>query len=466
MEGMTKSEKKTLLIASCAASVITPMTGSMMNLSLVGIGISFNIGTFALAYINTIFLISSVIFMVPIAKIADMIGRKKVFVFGLIIYMIASFAAYFSISFVMLLVLRFIMGIGAAAMATTAMTMITDAFGPKERGSAIGYVTASVYSGLAMGPVLGGLINDAFGWRAVFFVTIPLAIVSLFAIWKVRPEIVTKGNKRFDLAGTLLYTAGISLTIIGLINLPRFESFVSMALGVMVLLTFVRYEKQIDSPVLNVNIFSNKLFSRSSLASFLINSANFSVVFFMALYLQTIGALSSSQAGMIMFIQPVIQTLFTAYFGKLYDRMKDKRILPTVGIMVSLIGISMMLLLTLEVNLVMVIASLIFFGLGNSVFNAPNTTATMSSVQSCDRGSASAMVAVVRQFGMLVSMGIAMGTISVVMGSLDALNPSTYGNFVNVIHISFIISLFMCILAMFASWFRGKPSMECTSVNH
>lgn len=77
MEEMTKSEKKTLLIASCAASVITPMTGSMMNLSLVGIGNSFNIGTFALAYINTVFLISSVIFMVPIAKIADMIGRKK-----------------------------------------------------------------------------------------------------------------------------------------------------------------------------------------------------------------------------------------------------------------------------------------------------------------------------------------------------------------------------------------------------
>ncbi len=466
MEEMTKSEKKTLLIASCAASVITPMTGSMMNLSLVGIGNSFNIGTFALAYINTVFLISSVIFMVPIAKIADMIGRKKVFVFGLIIYMIASFAAYFSISFTMLLGLRFLMGLGAAAMATTAMTMITDAFGPKERGSAIGYVTASVYSGLAMGPVVGGLINDVFGWRAVFFVTIPLAVVSLFAIWKVRPEVVSKVKKKFDLAGTFLYTAGISLAIAGLINLPRFESFVSMALGVMVLITFVKYEKNIDEPVLNVGIFSNKLFSRSSLASFLINSANFSVVFFMALYLQTIGALSSSQAGTIMFIQPVIQTLLTAYFGKLYDRMQDKRILPTAGVVVSGVGVTLMLFLSLQVNFVLVITSLIFFGLGNSIFNAPNTTATMSSVQPCDRGSASAMVAVVRQFGMLVSMGIAMGTISVVMGSLDALNPSTYGNFVTVIHTSFIISVFMCVLAMLASWFRGKPSEECASVRH
>lgn len=464
MGEMTKSEKKTLLIASCTASAITPMTGSMMNLSLVGIGASFNVGSFSLAYINTVFLISSVIFMVPIARIADMMGRKKLFIFGLIVYMIASFAAYFSISFEMLIGLRFVMGIGAAAMATTAMTMITDAFGPKERGSAIGYVTASVYFGLAMGPVIGGLINDAFGWRAVFLVTVPLVIVSLFSVWRVRSDNIVKEKKRFDLAGTLLYTAGVSLTIFGLINLPRFESFVSMALGLMVLLAFVKYEKQTNSPVLNVNIFSNKLFTRSSLASFLINSANFSVVFFMALYLQTIGALSPSQAGMIMFIQPLIQTSLTAYFGKLYDRMEDKRILPTAGVMISGVGVTLMIFLSLEVNLILVFTSLIFFGLGNSVFNAPNTTATMSSVQPCDRGSASAMVAVVRQFGMLVSMGIAMGTISVVMGSFDVINPSTYGNFVTVIHISFIISVFMCVLAMLASWFRGIPSKECASV--
>ncbi len=466
MEEMTKSEKKILLIASCTASVITPMTGSMMNLSLVGIGISFDIGAFALAYVNTVFLISSVIFMVPVAKIADMIGRKKIFVFGLIIYMIASFAAYFSISYEMLLALRFLMGLGAAAMATTAMTMITDAFGPKERGSAIGYITASVYSGLAMGPVIGGLINDAFGWRAVFVVTVPLAVISLFTVWKVRPDNITKEKKKFDLVGTVLYTVGISLAIVGLINLPRFESFVSMALGFMVLMTFARYEKQLNNPVLNVNIFSNKLFFRTSLASFLINSANFSVVFFMALYLQTVGALSASQAGMIMFIQPLIQTSFTAYFGKLYDRMKDKRVLPTAGVMISGVGVTLMIFTSLEVNLMMVVISLIFFGLGNSVFNAPNTTATMSSVLPCDRGSASAMVAVVRQFGMLVSMGIAMGTISVVMGSFDALNPSTYGKFVTVIHISFIISVFMCVLAMLASWFRGKPSNECASVRY
>lgn len=466
MEEMTKSEKRVLLIASCTASVITPMTGSMMSLSLVGIGASFDIGAFALAYVNTVFLISSVIFMVPIAKIADMIGRKKIFVFGLVIYIIASFAAYFSISFEMLLGLRFLMGLGAAAMATTAMTMITDAFGPKERGSAIGYITASVYFGLAMGPVVGGLINDAFGWRAVFFVTAPLAVISLFSIWKVRSENLIKERNKFDLVGTLLYTLAVSLTIAGLISLPRFESFVSMALGLMVLMTFVRYEKQIDSPVLNVNIFSNKLFSRSSLASFLINSANFSVVFFMALYLQAVGELSSSQAGAIMFIQPLIQTTFTAYFGKMFDKMQDKRILPTVGVMISGVGITLMIFMSLEVNIILVLASLIFFGLGNSVFNAPNATAIMSSVQPCDRGSASAMVAVVRQFGMLVSMGIAMGTISVVMGSFDALSPITYGNFVTVIHISFTISAFMCVLAMLASWFRGKPSTECASVRY
>ena len=103
MANMTKSERRTLLIASCTASAVTPMTGSMMNLSLPGIGEAFSVGAHSLAYVNTIFLLSSVIFMVPISRIADMFGRKKLFMFGLAIHVIASVGGYFSTSFPMLL---------------------------------------------------------------------------------------------------------------------------------------------------------------------------------------------------------------------------------------------------------------------------------------------------------------------------------------------------------------------------
>lgn len=460
MAHMTKSERRTLLIASCTASAVTPMTGSMMNLSLPGIGEAFSVGAHSLAYVNTIFLLSSVIFMVPVSRIADIFGRKKLFMLGLAVHIIASIGGYFSVSYPMLLGFRFLMGLGTAGMATTAITMLTDAFPPHERGAAIGLNTASVYLGLSIGPVLGGFINDLFSWREVFLLTIPLIFMAIIAISRVKTDMIDSGSRKFDAVGTLIYVTAVTLTMVGLINLPDLKSFLSMAIGLMFFIVFFKYENRVEEPVLSVRIFSNKVFSRSSLASFLVNTANFSVLFFISLYLQEIGALTASQAGFVILSQPLVQTAFTAYFGKLHDRMADKRILPTAGVMITLIAVMLMTSLSLELNLHLVIASLMLFGMGNAIFNAPNTTTMMSSVFPRDRGSASATVAVVRQMGMATSMAIAMGAISIIMGSLDVLGPATYPKFMEVIHVSFVISAFMCVLAMLASWFRGNCPME------
>jgi len=464
MAYMTKSERKTLLIASCTASAVTPMTGSMMNLSLPGIGAAFEIGAHSLAYVNTIFLLSSVIFMVPVSRIADIYGRKKIFMTGLVIHIIAAIGGYFSLSYSMLLGFRFLMGLGTAGMATTAITMLTDAFPPSERGGAIGLNTASVYMGLSIGPVLGGFINDLFSWREVFLLTAPLVTVALIAISRIKADSIDDGAKKFDIIGTVLYVSAVALTMIGLIYLPEFMAFALIAVGLMLFVLFFKYEKNTDSPVLSVWIFSYKVFRRSSIASFLINTANFSVLFFISLYLQEIGQLTPSQAGFVILSQPLVQAALTTYFGKLHDRISDKRVLPTAGVMITLIAVIMMMSLSMNPNLGLVIASLMLFGLGNAVFNAPNTTTMMSSVLPKDRGSASATVAVVRQMGMAVSMAIAMGTISIIMGSLDTIGPSTYGDFVTVIHISFIISAIMCVVAMLVSWFRGDCSAEGASI--
>lgn len=464
MGEMSKAQKRTLLIASCTASAITPLTGTMMNLSLVSIGSEFDVGTYDLAYINTLFLLSSAIFMVPVAKLADIYGKKKTFFFGLLLFTASSPIAYFSVSFEMLLALRMVMGLATAALAGTSISMLTDAFDNSERGAAIGLNTASVYFGAAMGPVVGGVVNDVLGWRYVFLITIPLAIIALFMVWRVEPSNDVKYGKSFDLIGTLLYAASVTFTMLGMINLPSTLSVVSIAVGLLALFAFTKYEKHIKEPVLDIHIFSNKLFSRSCLASFFINSANYSVAFFIAIYLQTIGALTSIEAGVVMFSQPLVQTAMTAYFGKLYSGMKDKRLLPTVGVAISGIGILLMITLSTDVNLVLVVAALMFFGLGNAVFNAPNTTAIMSSVSPCDRSAASAMVSVVRQTGMMAAMAVSMLAISMIMGSLDTLNPTTYGNFIMVIRISFSVSAVMCLLAMLVSWFRGASSNKGASI--
>jgi MFS family permease len=455
------SENKKLLAASCFAAFITPFTGTMLNLSLVNIGDEFGVGSHNLAYINTIFLVASVVFMVPLAKISDIYGRKKVFKAGLAVYGLASLLGFFSPSFGFLLAMRVMMGLGTAAIAGTSITMLTDAFPADERGGAIGLNTSSVYLGTALGPVLGGIINDFLGWRSVLLIPVPLALLALFMISITGKDSSVLYGKRFDLAGTVLYSSAIIFSMLGLANLPNPTAAVFCVLGLFLLWIFVRYAKRMEEPILDVRIFSNSLFSRSCFASLLGNSANFAVAFFMALYLQTVGALTSSQAGLVMLTQTIVQVAFTAYFGRLHDRMNDKRILPTAGIGLTTMGVLLMMVIPVTMNLPLVVVTLGLFGMGNAVFNAPNTATIMSSVCPEDRAAASAMVAVMRQSGMMICMGIAMTSIALVMGSLDNLMPSTYSSFVDAIHLSFLISAFMCVAAMTVSWFRGR-GYECT----
>jgi MFS family permease len=219
---------------------------------------------------------------------------------------------------------------------------------------------------------------------------------------------------------------------------------------------FRKLMKSTKSPVLDFTVFKYKVFSRSCLAAFMNYASSYSVSFFLALYLQTIGALTASQAGMVMLIQPIFQVMFTAKAGSYSDKIADKRILPTLGMTITCVSVAMIMFLGTSVNYIYMAVILVLLGVGYALFSAPNSSTIMSSVPPRNRGEASGMISVVRQIGMLISMGVAMLCISVIMGSTDNLNPSTYGDFVSVIRAAFAVCLSMCIFGTLVSWFRGN----------
>lgn len=149
-----------------------------MNLSLVNIGAEFGVGSHPLAYVNTSFLLSSVIFMVPMARVGDIYGKKKMFLLGVALIAIASLLAAFSPSFWFLIGCRVVMGAGSVAIVTTSVSMITDVFPVTHRGGAIGLQTMCTYIGLAAGPPLGGTLNDVFGWHSLFLMIVPIAVLA------------------------------------------------------------------------------------------------------------------------------------------------------------------------------------------------------------------------------------------------------------------------------------------------
>ncbi|AMK14074.1 MFS transporter [methanogenic archaeon mixed culture ISO4-G1] len=353
---------------------------------------------------------------------------------------------------------RAIIGVGASSLAMVSISILTDVVPPERRGTAIGYQTMFVYMGLSFGPALGGALNDLVGWRLLFLITVPMAVASTIIILTgFHKEIAVDKDGSFDLRNSVLYGAAMLLSMGGVMNLPAVWAAVCVVIGILLLALFVRSQINNSRCLLNMGLFKNWTFSGSCLAAFMNYASSFSISFFLALYLQSIGGLTATEAGLLMIVQPVVQCIFTPFFGKLTDRISNKIILPTVGMILTSICILTYVFYTLDTPKYVVAMSMVIGGFGFAMFSAPNSTLIMSSVPKEHSSEASAVLSVMRQTGMMVSMGIAMTYITVIMGSTDNLGPETYGLFLQVLELSMITCFIMCIIGTIASISRGKP---------
>lgn len=445
------------LIASCVAIFITPAMGTMVNLALTAIGGEFNIGTHDLGFLATIFFLTSVMFLVPAAKASSLYGKKKIFQAGLVVVLFASLASSLSQDFIFLCITRAFAGAGAAMVSCTSISMLSDVYSPSERGKALGFNTASVYLGASLSPVLGGLLTDVLGWRSIFYIVVPFAILAILLMLRVDFQEHTETSGRFDYLAAVIYGASIALTMLGVTELPELWAILLIVVGLVMLALFVRSQTKAKDPLMDLKLFKNSRFNRSILAVALNYASTYSVSFFMSLYLQSIGQLTATSASLILLIQPIIQTFITPTAGRMSDTL-DKRYLPTLGMSIIAVGLVLLLFVGVEPNFSLICIALAIMGLGYSLFSAPNTNAVMSYVRAKHYNDASAMISTMRQTGMLVSMGISMCIITVIMGNADNITPETYGSFVEVIHVAWCISIGCSVVGAIISWFRGKGS--------
>lgn len=454
----TVGERRLVLLAACLAGFITPLLSTMMNLSLVAIGEEFSVGSHELAYVNTAYLLSSVIFMVPLSKLADIIGKRRMFVIGLLVTLAAVVLASLSPSFWWLIACRAMMGAGAAATTSISISLLTDVYPGSMRGLAIGLQSMCVYIGLASGPPIGGTLNDVIGWHALFLIVVPLAAGSLICISMFRHEVSPDEGEPFDSKGAVLYGSGLCLAMLGVINITEAWALPLLVVGIVLIGAFARWQTRIPNYLLNVRLFRSRVFAGSCIAAFLLYAASYSVSYFLALYLQSIGAMTATEAGLVMLVQAAVQAVCSVYFGRMSDRVRDKRVLPSAGAAITAVGVSLFLLYGTELDLPLVLATMFLVGFGLGMFASPNTSVIMGSVPKTETGEASAMVGVMRQTGMTVSMAIAMLFITLEMGSADDIVPANYGSFVDVIHMSFAVCLAMCIVGLIASLLRGSET--------
>jgi len=452
----SQASSKIVLLVVTIASFLTPFMGSSINIALPSIGKEFSLDAVTLAWVSTAYLLAATVFLLPFGRIADIYGRKRIFQYGILIYTVFCLLSALSTTVVMLIFFRVLQGIGGAMVFSTGVAILTSVFPVEERGKALGINVAAVYLGLSLGPFLGGLLTQHFGWRSIFIANIPLGVVIIASLfWKLKGEWAEARGEKLDLSGSVIYGVAIIALMYGLSLLPEISGAAILAFGVIGVVVFVWWEIRVSSPVLHMDLFrQNRVFAFSNLAALVSYSATFAVAFLLSLYLQYAKGFNPQSAGLILVATPAVQAIFSPVAGRLSDKISPQ-IIASIGMALTTVGLSLLAFLNQNTSVGFILLSLVILGFGFALFSSPNTNAVMSSVERRRYGVASATLATMRQVGMMLSMGIAMLLFAIFIGRIE-ITPEYYPVFVRSVKTAFTIFAVLCFGGIFASLARGK----------
>jgi len=448
-------EKKIILLVASLSSFLVPFTSSSITVALPAMASQFHVDAVTLGWITSAYIISAAVFIVPFGRYADIVGRKKIFLYGVLIFTIASLACAFAPLEEILIVFRFLQGIGGAMLFATSVAIVTQVHGPGERGWALGITIATVYAGLSIGPFLGGILTDTFGWPAIFLVNVPLGILTIVLTLRyIRHEWADAAGEQFDLRGAVVYGVMLFTLIYGMLLLPDPAGLAWIGTALAAAVVFHLEEMRTKSPLVDLTVFSgNRTFVFSNIAAMINYGATYGVGVLLSLYLQYIQGFSAATAGLILVAQPFVQTVFSPVAGRLSDSI-EPRIVATAGMALTATGLASFIVLTPATPVWVIVASLMVMGLGYGLFSSPNTNAIMSSVEMKHLGIASGMVATMRSLGQLLSMAIVMFCFAICIGTVT-ITPTVYPALMTSITIAFGVFTVLCILGVGASYVRG-----------
>jgi MFS family permease len=448
--------RRTVLAAASIAAFLTPFMSSGINIGMPAIGRELDMSAVSLGWVATAYQLTAAMFLVPFGRLADIVGRKRIFGLGLAVNMSGSALAALARTGWALILFRGLQGVGGAMIFGTGIAMLTSVYPAGERGRALGINTAATYLGLSLGPVLGGFLVRFLGWRSIFWVNIPLAASALLIVLlNLRGDWAESRGERFDWQGSLVFGLGLVALMTGFSRLPSTIGAALTAGGLVLLALFIRHESRVESPVLDVGLFrGNRVFAFSNLAALVNYSATFAVGFLLSLYLQYIKALPPHSAGFVLLAQPAVMALASPFAGRLSDRV-EPRIIASLGMALTSLGLLALSFLRPWTPLPVVLLMLGGLGLGFGLFSSPNTNAVMGSVERRNFGVASATLGTMRLSGQMFNAGTTMMIFALFLGGARIV-PELYPVFLKAMKTAFFLYACICFAGVFASLARGN----------
>jgi EmrB/QacA subfamily drug resistance transporter len=451
---------------------MSSLDSSIVNLVTPMIRKDFGISLSTVEWIVTAYLLVISSLLLTFGRISDLYGHKKMYRAGFVVFTAGSLLCGLSGSIVLLILCRVVQALGAGMLFSTGPAIITNAVPASSRGKAFGISAVSVAMGLCTGPVIGGALSAAFGWRSIFFINIPIGLLGIILVTAKIPEDETRTAVPFDKAGSLMvFTALIlillPLSISGDYSLPWLVAGTSIAAGILLAAAFVYYESKCAHPMLNLSLFRSRVFTAGNAAALFIFMAQFIVVFLAPFYLENLRMFSTIKTGMLYMPMPLATMLIAPFSGAVADRF-DSRYVSSAGTLVMAAGLFMMSFCSKETSLVYIILSMILTGVGSGMFQTPNNSSIMGSVPQEHRGIASGTLATMRNIGMVMGVAISGALFSAGQSKAVArlasqkLSASVLQDtsFTYALHMTFTVAAGVALIATIASLVKGAAKME------
>lgn len=463
---MADSNRKWWALAAVGSGVfMSTIDGSIVNIALKTLQETFQTGLNTVEWVVLSYLLTITALLLSMGRLGDMIGKRRVYLAGFIIFTVGSALCSLAWDITSLIGFRVVQGVGAAMIQSMGAALLVSAFPAKERGQALGYIGSIVAAGISVGPALGGILIRSFGWPSIFYVNIPVGILAIIISLYALPNDRQRTTQRFDIPGAGFLAVSLLLILLALTEgqywgWSDWRILAFFAFGIVGLFLFVWWERRTEAPMINLSIFSNWTFSASllsSLGAFLALSFN---LFLIPFYLQNVLGFDPQQAGFVLIATPLALSLTSPISGRLSDRF-GTRWLAILGLIVSALGLFSMTTLTTESTAVGVFGRLLFIGAGVGFFQSPNNSAVMGNAPRSALGIAGSLISIMRTIGQTGGIALAgavwAARVTTAAGeTYDPINAAPPEALVAGLHDAMLLAAGLCLVAIVPTWLRSQ----------
>ena len=411
MEATKDKSRWEILIIVVMATFMATLDGSIVNVALPVMAKALNVTIANIQWVVTSYLIIIAATILIFGRLGDIIGKTKVFKFGIALFTLGSLLCGLTSSLPILIIARVVQAIGAGGTMANSQGIITHIFPANERGKALGLTGTAVALGSLVGPALGGFIVDATSWEYIFLINVPIGIITLFYAFRLLPKGHKEAKGKLDGVGALLFMFAI-VPLFAALGEGQSIGFTSpiILLGFLVaavsFTAFIILEKKKKDPLLQLQIFENKLFSLSIFCGFISFVAIFCTNIIQPFYLQDVMSFSPAHTGLILMIYPLVLAVVAPASGHLSDKIGSE-ILTFIGLALTSLGLLLMSTLNENSTLLSMVIFIGIMSIGNGLFQSPNNSLVMSTVPKDKLGIAGSVNALIRNLGMVCGIALA-----------------------------------------------------------